>query len=250
MTADDFPGFEADDDTRIWRYFRNERLADLLSGSLYFAAARQFEDDFEGALTAAAHARRVQSVPSFLSPDERVRHEQNLSRAFEDLRRMTKINCWHARAHENVSMWERYCPQGGVAVRSTVGRLKRALNEFRLDPEYGAERIVIGRVRYLDYETDSFVDGSMLGLFLHKRSAFEDESEIRAVLSLRFAAEYGVTIPDGGVRVGVDLPDLIDEVRVGPYEDNEAVVRVRSQLHAIGLKCEVRPSELSDRPTY
>ncbi|RYD96692.1 MAG: DUF2971 domain-containing protein, partial [Sphingobacteriales bacterium] len=35
----------------LWRYFRTERFLELLQSSeLYFAAARQFEDRFEGAV--------------------------------------------------------------------------------------------------------------------------------------------------------------------------------------------------------
>ena len=163
---------------------------------------------------------------------------------------MTKINCWHARAHENVSMWERYCPRGGVAVRSTVGRLKRALEDFRLDPRYGAEPIRIGRVKYLDYDADDFADGSMLGIFFHKRAAFEDESEVRAILSLRMAVEFGVPIPDAGVPVAVDLTELIDQVRVGPHHDPGMVERVEADLRAVGVDCEVRTTTLADPPAY
>src|SRR4051794_21617697 len=128
MAAADFPGFEVSNDTVIWRYLALTRYRELLSGRLYFAAAQQFGDHFEGAITAAQHAwRRREAARTF--PDDVAMQERDLdglTDAFADLRRMTKISCWHARATENIAMWERYL-QGspGVAVASTVGALKR-----------------------------------------------------------------------------------------------------------------------------
>ncbi len=82
---------------------------------------------------------------------------ERVSGAFEDLRRMMKISCWHHAEIENIAMWERYLPNRtpGVAIRSTVGRLKAALQPFRLKQEYGEESIFVGAVRYIDYHSDA-----------------------------------------------------------------------------------------------
>jgi hypothetical protein len=102
MVGVDYGDFEAADDLVVWRYMSVDRLRDLLAGHLYFAAARQFEDPFEGAITAAEQGRRLQAARRVFPGDESMPalSAQEASRAFEDLRRMTKINCWHAMPHE------------------------------------------------------------------------------------------------------------------------------------------------------
>ncbi len=208
---------ETPDDLVIWRYMTMERFADLVAGRLHFAAATQFDDAFEGSITDAQMARRsAEHVRIFQDKNEADRVLASISQAFAELRRLTKINCWHSAEHENVAMWERYLPRRacGVAVRSSVGSLRSALRPFRLDPSYGEEGIVVRRVRYLDYESAEFRQTSMEAPFYYKRIEFSDEREVRAVLSLRMAEEFGVPVPPLGVFVGVDSPELIDEVRV------------------------------------
>jgi hypothetical protein len=254
MPGVDYPGFEVDNDTVIWRYMPAARFGDLLAGHLYFAAARQFDDQFEGAITEAENARREQIAARTFPDDTRAQRFQlqELSRAFADLRRMTKMSCWHARRHENVAMWERYRPATGcgVAIASTVGSLKRSLHEFRLKPSYGSERIVVGGVRYIDYANEEMTDGSMLGIFLHKRIEYQDEQEVRALLSLRMASEYGVEIPDDGVTVSVDAGELIDEVRVCPDATRTDVEELEMALRQANLDCSVSRSTLGRGPTY
>jgi hypothetical protein len=254
VAAIDYKGFEAGDTTVIWRYMSLDRYRDVLGGHLYFAAAKQFDDAFEGAITDAQAVKRRQSMARVYPHDEHARSRafDDLSRAFGDLRRMTKVSCWHARSDENVAMWERYRPRTdiGVAIRSTVGALKNALGEFRLQPRYGAETILVGAVKYLDYATDEMSDKSMLGIFMHKRAAYRDEREVRALLSLRLAQEFGVEIPDDGVAVSVEPGTLIQQVRLCPRateENRNEVARISAQA---GVKCSVDRSALSRKPTY
>lgn len=253
MPAVDYPGCEAGDDTVIWRYMRTNHFMDLLAGRLYFAAAHQFGDQFEGAITQAEQVRRRElALRTFPNAGETQQHLQGLSRAFADLRRMTKINCWHARPHENVAMWERYrrSTDCGVVVASTVGALKQSLHEFRLKPEYGHETISVGRVRYIDYAADEMVDRSMLGIFLHKRIEYQDETEIRALLSLRMAAEFAVPIPYDGVTVSVDPVKLISEVRACPAATPDEVAMLVEATRAAGLQSPVTRSTLGSAPAY
>ncbi len=253
MAGVDYQGFAAGDNTVIWRYVSAARFGDLLAGQLYFAAAHEFDDPFEGAITQAENARRQQEMTRIF-PDDTARRRTlcGLSEAFADLRRMTKISCWHARAHENVAMWERYRPATGcgVAVASTVGALKRSLREFRLQPSYGAELVSIGTVRYIDYATEAMTNSSMLGIFLHKRVEYQDETEVRALLSLRMAVEFGVEIPDDGVTISVDPRELIDEVRVSPNATPAEVEELAEAARTADIDCRVSRSTLCSEPTY
>jgi len=188
------------------------------------------------------------------SPDDPVKqkvHLERLSQAFADLRRMTKISCWHARQAENISMWERYLHgTPGVAVASTVSALKCSLQPFRLQPHYGEEPIAVGAVRYLDYAGEDMKDRSMLAVFFHKRAEFPDEAEVRAVLSLRMAAEFAVPIPDDGVVVAVDPPTLLQPVRAWPTASSADVTALRTATEAAGVRCPVLASSLARPPVY
>jgi hypothetical protein len=253
MAGVDYKGFEAGDDTVIWRYMPSARYRDLLEGRLHFAAAHQFGDRFEGAITQAEQARRRQMAED-LSDDEvaRERELRGLSEAFGDLRRMTKISCWHARAHENLAMWERYRPEAGyaVAVASTVGALKSSLQPFRLQPTYGEETIRLGAVRYIDYAREEMRDRSTLGVFLHKRVEYSDEREVRALLSLTMAVEFGVVIPHDGVVVTVEPSELVHEVRVDAHATEDDVTAVVAATRDARVLGRVARSTLGAEPVY
>ncbi len=251
MPAADYEGFEAGDDTVIWRYMSLPRLRSLFNDGLYFAAAHQFDDTFEGAIADEEVAARRAWAERVYPDDPGGREEmfERVSGAFADLRRMMKISCWHCAEIENIAMWERYLPDGapGVAIQSTVGQLKAALHPFRLMPEYGEERIFVGAVRYIDYRSDGMLDRHERGVFLHKRAEYRDEREIRAILSLRVAAEFNVSIPTDGVLVDIDRDVLVSGVRVRPPA---ALEEVRQLVARAGLECPVEPSGLDTSPTY
>jgi hypothetical protein len=250
--ARDQPEFEAGDETVIWRYVPLHRFHDLLSGYLYFAAAHQFDDPFEGAITDAESAWREQEARRHFDDEDAQSWLAEMSSAFAELRRLTKVNCWHAATSENVAMWERYMREkkAGVAVRSTVGALKRSLREFRLQPTYGEETIVVGRVRYIDFGAQQLIHRSMLETFFYKRIEYRDEQEIRAILSLRMAEEFGVPVPPNGVNVGVALDELLDEVRVSADAGEDVLEEVGTALRDLGLTCMVTRSTLARTPTY
>lgn len=78
---------ELDMNEPLWRYFKTERFLELLQSShLYFASARQFADPFEGA---------VAVLPAGIQVDPRYTEIEHDERAFEELRRLTKVSCWH-----------------------------------------------------------------------------------------------------------------------------------------------------------
>jgi hypothetical protein len=105
-------------------------------------------------------------------------------------------------------------------------------------------------VRYIDYAREDMADCSMLGLFFHKRIEFHDECEVRALLSLRTAAEFGVPIPDDGLFVEADRNELIHQARLWPAATEEDVSAVRDMVLAAGVDCPVSPSTLASTPTY
>ena len=135
-------------------------------------------------------------------------------------------------------MWERYVPDDlGIAVVSTVERLRGSLGEYRLESNYGEEPIFVGAVHYVDYAVKDLCDEGERARFLHKRIEYQDEAEIRAVLSLRVPSEFNVRVPENGTFVDVDVSTLISEVRVQPNGSRRDLREVQGVTRAAGGRC-------------
>jgi hypothetical protein len=124
---------QLDPDESLWRYFTLERLLEILrTGELHLASARQFEDRFEWAVAV----------------DPRHQDLEDSERAFEQLRRLTKISSWHRADYESDAMWKLYASQRkGLAIRTSVQRLGAALQSFRLAAHFGEEEPYWGNVQ-------------------------------------------------------------------------------------------------------
>jgi hypothetical protein len=127
----------------LWRYFKTERFLELLqSNHLYFSAARQFEDHFEGA---------VAILPQGFPIDPQHANMKLIEEPFEELRRLTKVSCWHRAAYESDAMWKLYAgARKGVAIRTNAERIQASAKPFQLKPEYGSEDLWAGNVNYVD----------------------------------------------------------------------------------------------------
>lgn len=226
----------------IWRYMSVERLVTMLENAcLYFAAATQFADPFEGATAVVEH-----TPPA----DQRFLDEDWTERAFQELRRLTKINCWHCADYESDAMWKLYAGQGkGVAICSSPDRLNLALRSFRLAPGYGSETIWFGPVRYCDL-TKVRLRTNMERRFFFKHQAFAWEREYRLAISLRIAEEFAVKVPDRGVEVSVNLEKLISYVLLGPELSDADRMTISKLVNHLGFGDRLKTSSLLWRPRY
>ncbi|WP_132060143.1 hypothetical protein [Halorussus amylolyticus] len=118
----------------------------------------------------------------------------------------TYINCWRLGKDESAVFWNAYVgDEYGLAVETTVGDFRAAI-EMDVSDGYvdlyrdyvrseGSERVErqeqlydelsklqMGAVEYTDYD-EAAIPGSMFSYsrYFHKRNAFEDEAEFRAV---------------------------------------------------------------------
>jgi hypothetical protein len=230
--------------TKLWRYFDLPKFQSLVERrALYFASAREFEDRFEGSISRSQAARLQENIPECM-----VAHS---SKAFEELRRLTKISCWHMNEGESAAMWSLYVREvRGIAIRSTVGRLVSALQPYRIEPHYAEERVWVGPVRYSDYRAGQMQGSLGLGRFFHKRRSFAHEQEFRAVLQLDMAEEFGVRVPEKGVFVPVDMPRLCEAIHLAPETDEEFRQTVEALITRVGLSIPVLQSEMDDEALY
>lgn len=227
--------------TTLWRYMTEERFLSLLKTSkLYFPAAKQFEDPYEGCIA-------VQS-PKYKN-DPRYDQTEYPEKAFEELRRLTKINCWHCSEHENSGMWQIYANRG-IAVCTTVDSLKKAIFPFRLKKEYGEEDLWGGFVRYVDLTKVRIKTGGFLRRFFIKHHSFSWESEFRLAISLRMAEEFGCDIPSQGICVPVDLKKMVNKIYFGPQISSKTSREILLAMKNAGLYGRNCLSSLCYKPRY
>jgi len=154
--------FSYDDKQPIWRYMDYAAFVAMLQNkALHFATCDRFvdRDPFEGSLPGmVARQRRKRLVEIMrlqttrsLSLDEA---EKEVGEACLRDKQFVGANWWYMKDHESDAMWRLYAVGGSVAVRSTVGRLKKAIT----DPIH---RVHIGRIHYIDYGRDSFEERSI-----------------------------------------------------------------------------------------
>ncbi|MDE0635505.1 MAG: hypothetical protein OXI43_06600 [Candidatus Poribacteria bacterium] len=170
-------------------------------------------------------------------------------------------NCWFLKETESHSMWAEYGDKSptSIAIVTTVGDLIESLEDL----EY---QIHIGNVKYKNYQTDD-IEGyenfpsknltkpdTVLELFyapiMHKRDIYDDEHEVRAIISFESICENHADrvytskipfysdklfekdflffdpdrktnlmkdIPPEGIPVRTNINQLIQKVVISPY---------------------------------
>lgn len=221
---------------------RVSRFEEMIAArQIHFASANQFDDRFEGAVAVQPQDFPIDPRYSDMDPGEK---------AFAELKRLTKLSCWHIEDHESVAMWKLYSEKGkGVAVTSTPRRLVNALAPFKLKPEYGAEDLWGGNVIYRNL-LEERLNAGMLDRFFYKHNAYAWEKEFRLAISVRTAEEYGVTVPDDGIFVETAISDLIEEIYIGPDIVTEELQRITAICNDHGLADRIRISSLLGKPRY
>ena len=226
----------------LWRYLKTERFVWMVENSCaYFAAATQFADPFE---------RAVAVMPPDFPVDPRYQEPFDMEQAFRELKRLTKINCWHRADYESDAMWKLYAGESkGVAICSTPKRMQAAFRPFRLKPEYGIEDLWAGEVRYVDLLKVRMKTG-MLERFFCKHQAFSWEREFRLAISVRTAEEFAVKVPKLGIHVSVDIDALIEKIMLGPNLTVDDCDLIISHAEKTGVGKRICKSSLLGRPRY
>ena len=214
----------------------------LSDNQIYFASANQFIDPFEGAV-----AVQMNAPPR----DPRYAEMEPTERAFFELKRLTKISCWHRAAYESDAMWKLYAGQHkGIAICTTPDRMRAAFRPFRLKPEYGHEELWAGPVEYADLTQVRMKDASMLRRFFFKHRPFEWEREFRLAISLSMAEEFAVSVLADGIFVDVDLGVLVDRIVLGSTTTTEERATVANHVERAGLRDRLQLSTLLGTPRY
>jgi hypothetical protein len=243
-------------DQKIWRYMDLGKLESILkTNSLYFASAEQFSanDLHEGAITENEYFRRkTWAEKTFPDPAQVESDLKSTHDAFKPLRKYTKISCWHFNSIENMAMWLNY--QGekkGIAIQTTPHKLASALGPYRIEPGYGEEDMTLAKVKYIDYEKDAMVlRYGFLTPFLYKRINYAYEEEVRVLISLRLASEFGVNVPEKGISVPFNLKLGIEKLILAPNADAEYLDAVVNLMKTYNVEIAYEKSVMAKLPKY
>ena len=278
MPFEAHPLFEAPaENTKIWRYIDFTKFVSLLDvRSLFFVSADKLAqlDPFEGRFTnldAASEANFLKLRYSNLPPEEwekfgyksekELTFMQELHRESEPLRSQFDqgsifINSWHWGEDESDAMWKLYITgNNGIALRSTYKKLRESF-------EKSPERVFIGKVKYLDYNASRIPKSDTFSPFLHKKTCYQHESELRAVVwdleqidrsHVNAPGNRTVTLknPDlTGILVKSDIESLVEELYISPRAEKWFHDLVRSVAEKYGFKFAIKQSDIYSIPKY
>lgn len=213
------------DDTVIWKYMDLSKFLDLLmSKHLFMARSDKFEDKFEGTF----------SEPTYEEIKVLLKDNPKYLDTYKNKRKNIVISSWHTNSYESYAMWQIFTKNNeGLAIQSTIGRLKKSLIEHRA-AQY------IGSVRYIDYKKEHIPFHDDFFPFLFKRKSFQYENEIRVITDV---TPIGLQVNEG-VKVAVDIHQMIDKLFIHPNSENWFKKLVIEVVHRLGFDFNIEKSDL------
>jgi hypothetical protein len=217
---------EPSDDAEVRRYLTMFKFQDLMANEeLYFARPDGFSDKAEG----IPSRERVAAMTGANRYDIQHWGDSNHTRgSFAQFREMYFISCWTLHRNETYRMWSEYAwdrKRGGhgLAIRTTYGRLKSALDRMMED-------ICVGKVVY---GKDNLVrPGNVWCEITSKDTDFAWESEIRAML------QWSSGISGGNLHIDANNqphPEVLEENPRYHWNHNHKLRRIDLKALATGI---------------
>lgn len=133
------------------------------------------------------------------------------------MRGLTLVNCWSINRTESYALWKIYLEgsKTGVAVKSTVSKLKKAIENETNSFE---ETIYLGKVDYSDYLPENGLN--RFKIVTTKKEFYEFENELRLFILHYPKSEGGVNPPydlEIGRNVNIETNTLVDEIYLSPF---------------------------------
>lgn len=246
---------QVNDDKIIWRYMSfYQFLWLLLNQGLYQPSISSFNDAFEGSLPKNTKEDFENSFAEWLTKWEHQPISGELKEYYEKqlvkleakrrlLRNNTFASCWCLRDTESEALWKLYCKSNnGIVIKTKYGKLKEYASSYT---------DMIGKVTYINYETETIDFSYPVNLFMYKRKSFDFESEVRILSSYEVYEWADVTLPNYQV-IKIPVDKLVEDIVVYPYSTKYFIDIVRSVVgkYSQELSKKVRSSELIIDPIY
>jgi hypothetical protein len=215
-----------DPDTIVWKYLDLSKFLDLLlSKKLFMSRSDKFEDQYEGTFSEPTYEeiRKIaENNPKFLN-------------YYKSHREKIAISSWHINEYESFAMWQIFTKNNeGLAIQSTIGRLKEALQPERKTEQY------IGEVNYIDYKKEYIPFNDNFFPFLFKRKSFQYEREVRIISDV---TQNNIEINDG-LKIDVDIHQLIEKIYIHPKSENWYKNLVIQLMEQLGFNFSIEKSDL------
>lgn len=215
-----------DPETIIWKYIDLSKFLDLLlSERMFMSRSDKFEDQYEGTFSEPTYEeikKIAENNPKFLD-------------YYKSHRESVVVSSWHTNEYESFAMWQIFTKNNeGLAIQSTLGRLKEALQPERNFEQY------IGEVNYIDYKKEYIPFDDTFFPFLFKRKSFQYEREIRVLTDV---STKNITINEG-LKINVNINTLIEKIYIHPKSENWYKKLVIELVEKLGFGFEIEKSDL------
>ena len=152
------------------------------------------------------------------------------------------VNCWHLSEYDSMAMWKIYSGDKGIAVQTTIQKLKNAFIRYQ-------DSVWIGRISYtdepIDHPTGWSVDKFMA--CITKRKCYEHEKEVRAFIWDTTKIDR---TEDGSAIVPIEINDLIESVFLSPESEDSMMDNVRMLLDKNGIDIKPTKSPILTAPSF
>ena len=238
------------EDSRLWRYTNFAKFVSLLDMSaLFLSRADLLGDAHEGSLSQFSEKR----LKDWEKQSGKPQAAAQISRIMKLQQKSVFVNCWNELEHESDAMWNKYArEEDGVAIVTNFGALVQSLGSVL---EHEAKSFRMGRVRYVDYDTELVPELDGMPYF-HKRKHFAHENEVRLAKWIEWEAndngdiDFNTSIAKIGLYLDVDISVLIHRVVVSPWAKPWFVDLVRSVAKKYELTVDVTTSAMTRVPSW
>lgn len=242
-----------DENSTIWRYMDFTKFVSLLDKkSLFLCSANNLEDSFEGSLpvvnieNAKTNFYREKILERRWGYAKMQEHLSKISKGSELLKRFTYISSWYMNEHESAAMWKLYAHTNeAIAIKSTIKRLHDSLPKHK--------KLLIGKVKYIDYKNEHLEEESLTDRFFCKRQSFKYEEEARVVvlnLNQKWNFKFKAVESESGVYIETKIDSLIEEIYVAPNSPNWFQELVENIIKLYAINKPVIRTSLDDKALY
>ncbi len=185
----------------------------------------KFEDQYEGTF----------SEPTFEEIKRISENNPEFLQYYKSHREKVAISSWHINEYESFAMWQIFTQNSeGLAIQSTVERLKNALDSEKNHEQY------IGEVNYIDYKKEYIPFDDMFFPFLFKRKSFQYEREVRIISDVTLS---NIKLNDG-LKINVNINQLIEKIYIHPKSENWYKNLVIQLVKELGFDFTIEKSDL------
>jgi hypothetical protein len=225
---------DLNDNDKIWRYINFVKFVSMLeSKSLYFLRSDNLLkiDPYEGYFHEMQFHdgyKKYGEIYPKLKEEAREHHPKFLF-----------VNCWHINPNQSDAMWKIYSKDdNGIAIQSTIGRLKKSFADT-------SKEIRSGKIRYVDHEKEKLIYKDVFERFLSKPMGYSHENELRLCLHEIVDNEHH------GLDIRNNLSILIEKIYVSPLSTSWFLDLVKHIYKKYGYDVDqISKSNLYEKPSF